>query len=88
MRIQLVASTRILINDSELARIGDENIGIGATPSHTYTIAGIYDVCLTVSDGNVISDEVCTITVVYDPDGGFVTGGGWIDSHAGAYAHF
>ena len=24
--------------------------------------------------------------VVYDPDGGFVTGGGWIDSPAGAYA--
>ena len=23
--------------------------------------------------------------VVYDPDGGFVTGGGWIDSPAGAY---
>jgi hypothetical protein len=24
--------------------------------------------------------------VVYDPDGGFVTGGGWIESPAGAYA--
>lgn len=24
--------------------------------------------------------------MVYDPDGGFVTGGGWIDSPAGAYA--
>ena len=24
--------------------------------------------------------------VVYDPTGGFVTGGGWIDSPAGAYA--
>ena len=24
--------------------------------------------------------------VVYDPDGGFVTGGGWIDSPAGAYS--
>ncbi len=24
--------------------------------------------------------------VVYDPEGGFVTGGGWIDSPAGVYA--
>jgi hypothetical protein len=24
--------------------------------------------------------------VVYDPDGGFITGGGWIDSPAGAYS--
>jgi uncharacterized repeat protein (TIGR01451 family) len=57
----------------------------GATPSHTYTEAGIYDVCLTVNDGYVDSEEVCTIAVVYDPSGGFVTGGGWIDSPAGAY---
>ena len=26
-----------------------------------------------------------SIVVVYDPNGGFVTGGGWIDSPAGAY---
>jgi hypothetical protein len=64
---------------------GDSNSGIGATPTHTYGDAGIYDVCLTVNDGNVNSEAVCTIAVVYDPDGGFVTGGGWIDSPAGAY---
>jgi hypothetical protein len=27
-----------------------------------------------------------TMIVVYDPEGGFVTGGGWIDSPEGAYA--
>jgi hypothetical protein len=47
--------------------------------------AGIFDVCLTVNDGTVDSDEDCTIVVVYDPSAGFVTGGGWIDSPAGAY---
>ena len=34
--------------------------------------------------GNVGSEE-STMFVVYDPTGGFVTGGGWIDSPAGAY---
>ena len=51
----------------------------------SYTAPGIYNVCLTVNDGIVNSDQVCTISVVYDPKGGFVTGGGWIDSPAGAY---
>jgi chitodextrinase len=64
---------------------GDGNTGTGVTPSHAYAGAGIYDVCLTVNDGQVNSAQVCTIAVVYDPDAGFVTGGGWIDSPAGAY---
>jgi hypothetical protein len=64
---------------------GDSGTGTGANPSHTYAEAGIYDVCLTVNDGYVDSPEVCTFAVIYDPDAGFVTGGGWIDSPAGAY---
>ena len=54
-------------------------------PTHSYTAAGIYDVCLTVNDGSVDSDPACTLAVVYDPNAGFVTGGGWITSPAGAY---
>jgi sugar lactone lactonase YvrE len=54
--------------------------------SHTYAEAGVYRVTLTVTDrfpnsGSLTSDYV----VIYDADGGFVTGGGWIDSPAGAY---
>ncbi len=64
---------------------GDGNTSAGETPCNTYTEARIYDVCLTVNDGTVDSEEVCTIAVVYDPDAGFVTGGGWIDSPTGAY---
>ncbi len=30
-------------------------------------------------------DRECVFVAVYDPSGGFVTGGGWIDSPAGAY---
>jgi YVTN family beta-propeller protein len=67
-------------------KFGDSATGSGATPSYTYDEAGIYDLCLTVSDGKVDSEEVCTIVVVYDLSAGFVTGGGWIDSPEGAYA--
>ncbi|WP_162055944.1 RCC1 domain-containing protein [Pontibacter pamirensis] len=54
--------------------------------SHTYTTPGVYTVSLTLTDA---CDESVTSTyeyaVVYDPYGGFVTGGGWIISPAGAY---
>jgi PKD repeat protein len=65
---------------------GDSGTGTGDKPSHTYTSVGIFDVCLTVNDGYASSDNICTIAVVYDPAGGFVTGGGWINSPLGAYA--
>jgi len=50
------------------------------------TVPGIYDLCVTGTDepGNTGLEE-CTMLVVYDPDGGFVTGGGWIDSPEGAF---
>jgi hypothetical protein len=45
---------------------------------------GIYPLVLTVDDG-LSADTVSTSVVVYDASAGFVTGGGWIDSPAGAY---
>lgn len=54
--------------------------------SHVYTTPGVYTVTVTVNDGWNNSDTATyEFVVVYDPDGGFVTGGGWIDSPAGAY---
>ena len=64
---------------------GDGTTGTDVAPTHSYTAAGIYDVCLTVDDGSLVSAQACTLAVVYDPSAGFVTGGGWIDSPAGAY---
>ncbi|MDH4137950.1 MAG: right-handed parallel beta-helix repeat-containing protein, partial [Anaerolineae bacterium] len=48
--------------------------------------AGIHEVCVQGTDaaGNTGPEE-CILLVVYDPEGGFVTGGGWIWSPAGAY---
>lgn len=55
--------------------------------SHTYTSAGVYTVTLTVTDKDGgTGTSTCVYVIVYDPDGGFVTGGGWISSLAGAYA--
>jgi hypothetical protein len=49
------------------------------------SVPGIYDVQLVVNDGTVDSLPATTMVVVYDPTGGFVTGGGWFNSPAGAY---
>src|SRR5262249_19799360 len=62
--------------------------GVGTvTGSHAYAAAGVYTVTLTVTDSAGTSTQsTFQYVVVYDPSAGFVTGGGWINSPAGAYA--
>jgi len=75
---------------------GDENTTTGTvtqgagsgsvTDDYTYSTPGVYEIVLTVTDndgGSAYSEF--QYVVVYDPEGGFVTGGGWINSPEGAY---
>lgn len=71
---------------------GDGTTSVGSVAagacagSHSYTAAGVHTLTVTVTDDDGGSDsEIFEYVVVYDPAGGFVTGGGWIDSPAGAY---
>jgi streptogramin lyase len=58
---------------------------------YTFTTPGVYFVKLTVTDDDGGVGSATTVNgldamvVIYDPNGGFVTGGGFIDSPAGAY---
>jgi PKD repeat protein len=76
----------------DLSQSGTVNEATGAvSANYTFTTAGVYKVTLTVADGcggTGIADTIDGLTalvVIYDPDGGFVTGGGWINSPLGAY---
>lgn len=54
--------------------------------SHTYADPDVYTVTVTVADGDGGSvTDTFEYIVIYDPNGGFVTGGGTIYSPAGAY---
>jgi hypothetical protein len=58
-----------------------------ATATHQYAAAGVYGVTVTVTDDDgAEASSRFEYVVIYDPNGGFVTGGGWIDSPVGAYA--
>ena len=48
---------------------------------------GVYSICVRGWDifENIEGAEDCILLAVYDPTGGFVTGGGWINSPEGAY---
>jgi hypothetical protein len=66
---------------------GTESLG-RVTGSHSYVTPGVYTVTLTVSDGTEARGSASVThqyIVVYDPSGGFVTGGGWIESPPGSY---
>jgi hypothetical protein len=54
--------------------------------SHKYNEPGVYTVQLTLRDKfGQFDTSTYEFVVVYDPSGGYVTGGGWINSQDGAY---
>jgi hypothetical protein len=56
------------------------------TGDFLYPTPGVYTIAVTVTDpaGESASDQV--MIVVYDPRGGFVTGGGWVTAGPGSYS--
>lgn len=69
------------------ATVTEANGSGTAADAHAYAASGVYTITLTVADDDGGSGQaVFRYVVVYDPSAGFVTGGGWINSPAGAYA--
>jgi hypothetical protein len=70
----------------------DETAGTVQT-TQSFTAAGVYLVTLMVGNAcggqgtatTVGTDQFTAMVVIYDPGAGFVTGGGWINSPAGAF---
>lgn len=57
-----------------------------ASGSHVYTTPGVYTLTLTLSDGSGNSSTVShQFVVVFDPNGGYVSGTGTVNSPVGAY---
>ncbi|HEV8304998.1 MAG TPA: PKD domain-containing protein [Gemmatimonadales bacterium] len=72
---------------SSSAAVSEANGSGSASGSHAYTTAGVYTLTLTITDKDGGADQsVFEFVVVFDVVAGFVTGGGWINSPAGAYA--
>lgn len=67
------------------AAVTEANGEGSAAASHVYAAAGVYPVTMTlVNAAGVSTSRTFQYVVVYDPNGGFVTGGGTIPSPAGA----
>ena len=62
------------------------NLDDGSLMNPTYfaNTVGVEEIALEVADPGGLVDSDSTYVVVYDPEGGFVTGGGWILSPEGA----
>jgi len=67
--------------------VSEENGSGTSVGSYAYSVPGVYTLIAAVEDDDGGWDEeTYQYLVIYDPSGGFVTGGGWINSPAGAYA--
>ena len=95
VRLDLWTSVSVDYTDNNVTEIsidwGDGTSSVSGSASgsigfHLYTSPGVYTIMVTVTDAcGESAQQTYEFIVVYDPDGGFVTGGGWIYSEPGAY---
>ncbi len=56
------------------------------SPTHMFAHAGVYTITVELMDAaGFRADGKFEFIVIYDPNGGFVAGGGWLNSFPGAY---
>jgi len=73
--------------DDDAGAVDGAVASLACSGSKTYSAAGVYTITIVVTDddGDSDTETVNSMIIVYDPSAGFVTGGGWINSTAGAY---
>lgn len=65
---------------------GAQTSGASLSATHVYSQAGVYEIKLTIlQEGYAPVSAVYQYVVIYDPAGGFITGGGWLQSPPGAF---
>jgi ABC-type oligopeptide transport system substrate-binding subunit/PKD repeat protein len=76
----------VVIDWGDSTRTNATVTGLSAEAVHQYQSAGVYTITAIVTDlAGESSIATFKYVVIYDPNGGFVTGGGWINSPEGAY---
>jgi hypothetical protein len=74
-------------NNSSNGTVIEENGSGTVSGSQIYTTPGVYTVALSIvdDDSGLVDCHPFQFAVVYNPEGGFITGAGWISSPEGAY---
>jgi len=88
----IVASARYRVDGGAWIAMGAQDSDFNSVLENVtadigpFSTADAKEICVQGTDaaGNT-GPESCILLAIYDPTGGFVTGGGWINSTAGAY---
>jgi hypothetical protein len=85
----LAGTVNFLVTDgagNTVAELSDSDISDGIAEADIALEVGVYGVVATLDSPYFEAEPTeKAMLAVYDPSGGFVTGGGWIDSLEGAY---